>query len=412
MTVTAGQDDDTADDAETLTHTASGGGYGSVAEDLPVTVDDDDEPGLVLSKSSLGPAEGASESYTVALATQPTGQVTVTITGHSGTDLTLGETSLTFTTTNWSTAQTVTVTAGQDDDTADDEETLTHTASGGGYGSVAEDLPVTVDDDDVPGLVLSKSSLGPAEGASESYTVALATQPSGQVTVTITGHSGTDLTLGETSLTFTTTNWSTAQTVTVTAGQDDDTADDEETLTHTASGGGYGSVAEDLPVTVDDDDVPGLVLSKSSLGPAEGASESYTVALATQPTGQVTVTITGHSGTDLTLGRDEPDLHHHELVDGADGDGDGGPGRRHGGRRGDADAHRVGRRLRVGGRGPAGDGGRRRRAGAGAVEVVAGSGGGGKRELHGGACDAADGPGDGDDHGPLGDGPDARTRRA
>ena len=303
VTVTAGQDDDTADDEETLTHTASGGGYGSVAEDLPVTVDDDDEPvpGLVLSKSSLGPAEGASESYTVALATQPTGQVTVTITGHSGTDLTLGETSLTFTTTNWSTAQTVTVTAGQDDDTADDEETLTHTASGGGYGSVAEDLDVTVDDDDVPGLVLSKSSLGPAEGASESYTVALATQPTGQVTVTITGHSGTDLTLDETSLTFTTTNWSTAQTVTVTAGQDDDTADDEETLTHTASGGGYGSVAEDLDVTVDDDDVPGLVLSKSSLGPAEGASESYTVALATQPTGQVTVTITGHSGTDLTL---------------------------------------------------------------------------------------------------------------
>ena len=310
VTVTAGQDDDTADDEETLTHTASGGGYGSVAEDLPVTVDDDDEPGLVLSKSSLGPAEGGSESYTVALATQPTGQVTVTITGHSGTDLTLDETSLTFTTTNWSTAQTVRVTAGQDDDTADDEVTLTHTASGGGYGSVAEDLPVTVDDDDepglVPGLVLSKSSLGPAEGASESYTVALATQPTGQVTVTITGHSGTDLTLGETSLTFTTTNWSTAQTVTVTAGQDDDTADDEETLTHTASGGGYGSVAEDLDVTVDDDDepglVPGLVLSKSSLGPAEGASESYTVALATQPTGQVTVTITGHSGTDLTLG--------------------------------------------------------------------------------------------------------------
>ena len=100
------------------------------------------------------------------------------------------------------------------------------------------------------------------------------------MTVTITGHSGTDLTLGETSLTFTTTNWSTAQTVTVTAGQDDDTADDAETLTHTASGGGYGSVAEDLDVTVDDDDVPGLVLSKSSLGPAEGASESYTVALA------------------------------------------------------------------------------------------------------------------------------------
>ena len=299
--VTAAEDDDAADDEETLTHTASGGDYASVAEDLEVTVADGDEPGLVLSKASLGPSEGASESYTVALATQPSAQVTVTITGHSGTDLTLDETSLTFTTTNWATAQTVRVTAAEDDDAADDEETLTHTASGGDYASVAEDLEVTVADGDEPGLVLSKASLGPSEGASESYTVALATQPSAQVTVTITGHSGTDLTLDETSLTFTTTNWATAQTVRVTAAEDDDAADDEETLTHTASGGDYASVAEDLEVTVADGDEPGLVLSKASLGPSEGASESYTVALATQPSAQVTVTITGHSGTDLTL---------------------------------------------------------------------------------------------------------------
>ena len=291
-------DPDTAGD---LTATVSGNTILGDSTTVRVTVADGDEPGLVLSKASLGPSEGASESYTVALATQPSAQVTVTITGHSGTDLTLDETSLTFTTTNWATAQTVRVTAAEDDDAADDEETLTHTASGGDYASVAEDLEVTVADGDEPGLVLSKASLGPSEGASESYTVALATQPSAQVTVTITGHSGTDLTLDETSLTFTTTNWATAQTVRVTAAEDDDAADDEETLTHTASGGDYASVAEDLEVTVADGDEPGLVLSKASLGPSEGASESYTVALATQPSAQVTVTITGHSGTDLTL---------------------------------------------------------------------------------------------------------------
>ena len=275
-----------------------------------MTIHDDDEAGLVLSEGSLGPSEGGSESYTVALATQPSASVTVTITGHSGTDLTLGETSLMFTTTNWATGQSVTVTAGHDDDTVDDEEVLTHTASGGGYGSVSEDLPVTVDDDDEAGLVLSEGSLGPSEGGSESYTVALATQPSASVTVTITGHSGTDLTLDETSLTFTTTNWATGQSVRVTAGHDDDTVDDEEVLTHTASGGGYGSVSEDLPVTVDDDDADtdpvvidgaGLVLSTASLGLSEGASTSYTVKLSTQPSASVTVTITGHSGTDLTL---------------------------------------------------------------------------------------------------------------
>ena len=74
----------------------------------------------------------------VKLATQPTGSMSVTITGHAGTDLTLDKTTLTFTTDNWDTAQTVTVKAGQDDDGANDTATLTHTASGGDYASVIE----------------------------------------------------------------------------------------------------------------------------------------------------------------------------------------------------------------------------------------------------------------------------------
>ena len=71
--------------------------------------------------------------------------------------------------------------------------------------------------------------------------MALATRPSGSVSVSITGHAGTDLTLDKTTLTFTVGNWDTAQTVTVKAGQDDDGANDTGTLTHTASGGDYAS---------------------------------------------------------------------------------------------------------------------------------------------------------------------------
>ena len=301
VTVSARQDDDAADDAVTLTHTASGGDYGSATADLPVTVDDDEIVSLQLSKSSVNPSEGGHESYTVALASQPTAQVTVTVTGHSGTDLTLSTSSLTFTTTAWETAQTVTVTAGQDADAADDEATLTHRASGGDYDSATAELSVTVDDDESVGLVPSKSSLNPTEGGDESYTVKLSTQPTAQVTVAITGHTGTDLTLSTSSLTFTTTTWDTAQTVTVSAGQDDDATDDETTLTHTASGGDYDSATAELQVTVDDDESVGLVLSTSSLNPTEGGDESYTVKLSTQPTAQVTVAITGHTGTDLTL---------------------------------------------------------------------------------------------------------------
>ena len=80
---------------------------------------------------------------------------------------------------------------------------------------------------------------GDADG--ETYTVKLATQPSEGVTVTVSGHDASDLELTGLSathtLTFTTANWDTAQTVTVKAGQDSDGTDDSVTLTHTAAGG-------------------------------------------------------------------------------------------------------------------------------------------------------------------------------
>ena len=272
-----------------------------MTKDLPVTVTDTDTPELVLSKTELTVTEGASASYTVKLATQPTGPVTVTVGGTSGTDLSVTESTLTFSTTNWNTAQPVEVTAGQDDDAVEDTATLTHTAAGSDYNSVTKDLPVTVTDTDTPNLVLSKPELTVTEGASESYTVKLATQPTGQVTVTVGGTSGTDLSVTEHTLTFSRISWSTAQPVTVTAGQDDDAVEDTATLTHTAAGGDYSSVSKDLPVTVTDTDTPELVLSKPELTVTEGASDTYTVTLATQPTGQVTVTVSGTAGTDLSV---------------------------------------------------------------------------------------------------------------
>ena len=203
--------------------------YVTVTKDLPVTVTDDDTAAIVLSETGLTVTEGdaAASSYTVALATEPSGSVTVSITGHDGTDLslsgtTLSSNTLTFTVDNWDTAQTVTVKAGEDADGANDTGTLTHTASGGDYVTVTKDLPVTVTDDDTAAIVLSETGLTVTEGdaAGSSYTVKLATQPSGSVTVSITGQASTDLTLDKTTLTFTVDNWNTAQTVTVKAGQE------------------------------------------------------------------------------------------------------------------------------------------------------------------------------------------------
>ena len=268
-----------------MTLAASGGDYAGETEDLPVTVDDGDTVGLVVDARCGDGRRGGrpgdasiaehKATYTVKLASEPTAEVTVGITGHAGSDLTLDKASLTFTASTWGTAQTVTVTAAEDDDAVDDEVTLAHTASGGDYGSVTEDLPVTVDDGDTVGLVVDPVSVTVDEAddpATESiaehqktYTVKLATEPSADVTVTVTGHAGSDLTLDKATLTFTASTWGTAQTVTVTAGEDDDAVDDEVTLAHTASGGDYGSVTEDLPVTVADDDTVGLVVAPDAV---------------------------------------------------------------------------------------------------------------------------------------------------
>ena len=251
-------------------------------DEVTLTITDDDTADIVLSPASLTVGENASASYTVKLATEPTVNVSVTITGHSGTDLSLNKTILTFTDTSWDAAQTVTVTAGDDAGAGNDAATLTHTAGGGEYANIMKALPVQVEDDDTVDIVFDPASLTLEESDSASYAVALATRPTATVTVTISGHSGTDLTLSGTTLTFTETTWDTVQTVTVAAASDDDSANDTAILTHTAAGGDYAGVTGTLTVLVTDDDTGALRLVDGTLtdpgnagDPSEGRLEIF-----------------------------------------------------------------------------------------------------------------------------------------
>ena len=88
-------------------------------------------PGVTVSKTAVTVTEEdtAGDSYTVVLDIQPTANVRVTVAGHTGTDVTPNPTILTFTTSNWNTARTVTVKAGNDADAEYDTVTLTHSAT-------------------------------------------------------------------------------------------------------------------------------------------------------------------------------------------------------------------------------------------------------------------------------------------
>ena len=148
--------------------------------------------------------------------------------------------------------------ATADDGVIEDDSAITVTvAAGTGYvpGDPAS-AEVVVRSDDAVGITLSPASLTVNEESSASYTVVLDAQPSGNVTVTITGHSSTDISINPaTPLAFTSSTWSTAQSVTVSAADDSDFDNDEVTLLHTATGATeYASVTANLKVTVDDDD--------------------------------------------------------------------------------------------------------------------------------------------------------------
>ena len=107
-----------------------------------------DPPGVTVSPSELRVLEGTIGTYTVRLDSEPTGTVTVTPSSDNP-DVTFSPATLTFTPSTWNTAQTVTVTAAQDSDTAEDQATISHVVSGEDYGSVpAPSVPVTVPDDD------------------------------------------------------------------------------------------------------------------------------------------------------------------------------------------------------------------------------------------------------------------------
>ena len=266
---------------------------------------DDDPRGVLIEAISIGLEEPASgetavaSSYTVRLKSTPTDAVTVTIGGGSDSVVTLSATTLTFNADNWATAQRVTVTPLKDANAMGETITLTHTLSGGDYtGIPADSVTINVTDSDTRNIVLSPTSLTVTEeeAAGTSYTVKLATEPSNTVTVTLSGHNGTALsisgtTLSSDQLTFTADNWATAQTVTVKAAHDDNAVGESETLAHTASGGDYAYVTADLPITVNDD-APTTVT-------AQFGAASYTVAESddtgttevTENTVEVTVTL-------------------------------------------------------------------------------------------------------------------------
>ena len=289
VTVTAGVDDDAAHKTVTVSHGVSGYGSLSTASGVTVTVNDDDTAGVALSATTLTVDEGGTATYAVELSSQPAGTVTITPASSDPAAATVSPATLTFTTATWNTARTVTVTAGVDDDAAHETVTVSHGVSGYGSLSTASGVTVTVNDDDTAGVALSATTLTVDEGGTATYAVELSSQPAGTVTITPASSDPAAATVSPATLTFNTATWNTAQAVTVAGVEDAQAKVETVTVRHGVSGYAGVSSAAAVAVTVVDNDPLGLTLNPASLTLNEGAGETYTVRLDSEPSGTVTI---------------------------------------------------------------------------------------------------------------------------
>ena len=211
------------------------------------------EEDITFRPEELEVKEGAEETYTVNLLSEPPGQVTITLTSVDPKAATVSPAQLIFHPHDWNTPQLVTVAGVPDDDHADETVTVIHSASGPGYKGSAE-FTVTVLDDDETGVTFTPAAVRIDDGTTiRGYAVVLDTMPTGAVTIGPENDATGTLRVTPERLTFTPDNWDEPQHVTLVSSEvlEDKTV----RIRHRVSGANYEEVAAAaVTVTVVDDE--------------------------------------------------------------------------------------------------------------------------------------------------------------
>ena len=260
-----------------------------------VTVADNDVRGVRVSTTALTLPEGEAGTYTVALETEPTGEVSIRMKTVSE-ELTVAPPVLSFSPMTWDAPQTVTVRAAEDADAVlDPAVTLTHAVSGGDYEGVpASPVEVRILEDDAPVLAVAGGAAAEGDGEIE-FAVTLSLASSSAVTVEYataegTARAGEDFEPAAGTLTFPA-GARAAQTIRVRL-LDDDVDEEAETFTvrlshavNAAVGDGeaFGEIA--------DDDLPVVEIAADRGAVEEGGTATFTLTRAGDLTGPLTVPV-------------------------------------------------------------------------------------------------------------------------
>ena len=274
--------------------------YSTTKFNYVINILDDEVAGYALSTVSGTLTEGNPQTAQVSLVltAAPLTDIIIDIQSLDTTEVSLSVGSVTFTPTNWNIPQVVTLTS-VDEVLVDGTQTVSITASINtgsdpaftGLGSQT----VTVDnaDNDIPGFTLSALAGGLTEASTQtaSFTIVLDAQPTAPVVLTLVSSPTDELTTSVNSVTFTTVNWNTTQTI-ILSSQDDFLID--------------GTISTDIVISIDpisdplftgvasqtlgvpnqDNEVAGFTLTPitgGSLEEGNAATVSFTVVLDAQP---------------------------------------------------------------------------------------------------------------------------------
>jgi hypothetical protein len=305
-----------------------------------VNLDDESAGVSVVLVSGMDPLEptklrtsesGDSATFTVELNAPPSDDVTIGLTSSVISEGTVSPASLTFTKDNWHAPQLVTVTGVEDDQTADGnqpyqvrlEPAVSKDLDYQGYD--ADDVSMVNIDNDKPGFtVMLLSGIDPKDptklltteaGASATFSIALNSKPTKDVTFKLSSSVTTEGSVSPGTLTFTQFNYNAPQIVTV-KGVDDPAHDGNQpyyvrTAVATSGDASYVLDPPDVQVTNQDNDSPGVTVSLATgIDPTNGGrlvtgengdSATFTVALTSQPQGDVTIALTSSKTTEGTV---------------------------------------------------------------------------------------------------------------
>ena len=283
------------------------------------TTTDNDSAGFTVTQSggSTGVAEtGSTDTFTVSLTAQPATDVVFSVTSGDTGEATVDTAQLTFTNGNWNNAQTVTVT-GVNDDLDDGNISVTITLavvdadSHDSYDNVANQTVAAVNtDNDTAGFTIAQSGGATTvteSGGTDDFTLVLNAQPASDVVLSVVSSDTGEVTTGSATVTFTSGNWDTPQSVTLTGVNDDiDDGNVNSSITIAVVDGSssneFDNVADQsFTVANTDDDDAAFTVTPSATTVTEGATVTVSVRLQTAPTTNVMIDISTSDASELSL---------------------------------------------------------------------------------------------------------------